>query len=162
LAGLAAYRSALAREGALVNSLLPMINSERAIQVTASDLNRISGAIVDCSLRIHKQLGPGLLESVYQRILVYELRKAGHVVQSEVPVPVVWDGHQIDDSFRVDLIVDGAVLVELKSVETLSNVHKKQALTYLKLSKLRLGLLVNFGEALLKDGIVRLANDFPE
>ena len=121
--------------------------------------NEISAAIVDHSIKIHKALGPGLLESVYQRILAYELRKAKFEVQAEYPVPVIWDGHEIDEGFRADLIVNNLVLVELKSVEEVAKVHLKQTLTYLKLTKLKLGLLINFGSPLLKDGIHRIAND---
>ena len=120
--------------------------------------NEISAAIVDHSVKIHKALGPGLLESVYQRILTYELRKAKFDVQAEHPVPVLWDGHEIDEGFRADLIVNDLVLVELKSVEKIANVHLKQTLTYLKLTKIKLGLLINFGAPLLKDGIHRIAN----
>ncbi len=130
--------------------------------MTTSDLNQISGAIVDLSVKIHQTLGPGLLESVYHRILAYELRKAGFKVETEVTVPVEWDGHVIDESFRADLIVNNAVLVELKSVETLLPVHMKQTLTYLKLTKLHLGLLINFGSPLLKDGVHRIVNNLPE
>ncbi len=113
-------------------------------------------------MMIHRRLGPGLLESVYQRILVYELRKVGLTVKKEVPIPVEWDGHVIEDSFRADLIVDSTVLVELKSIEATSAVHRKQVLTYLKLSDLRVGLLINFGAAYLKDDLHRLANDVKE
>ena len=127
-----------------------------------NSINDISGAIVNCAVKIHQALGPGLLESVYHRILAYELRKAGFEVQTEVPIPVSWDGHVIDESFRADLIVDGRVLVELKSVENLLPVHKKQTLTYLKLAKLNLGLLINFGAPLMKDGIHRIANNLAE
>ena len=126
------------------------------------ELNEISGIIVDRSLHIHKKLGPGLLESVYQRILVYELRKADLQVETEVPVPVEWDGNVIDESFRADLIVNRSVLVELKSLESIQAVHQKQVLTYLKLTQLRLGPLINFGAALLKDGLHRIANNIPE
>ena len=124
--------------------------------------NEISAAIVDHSIKIHKALGPGLLESVYQRILAYELRKAKFEVKTEYPVPVVWDGHEIDEGFRADLIVNDLVLVELKSVEAVSKVHFKQTLTYLKLADLKLGLLINFGTPLLKDGIHRVVNDLEE
>ena len=120
--------------------------------------NEITAAIIDQSIKIHKTLGPGLLESVYQRILTYELRKAKFEVQTEVPVPVIWDGHKIDEGFRADLIVNNLVLVELKSVESLAKVHFKQTLTYLKLTELKLGLLINFGSPLLKDGIHRIVN----
>ena len=120
--------------------------------------NDISAAVIDHSIRIHKALGPGLLESVYHRILVYELRKAKFEVQTEVPVSIQWDGHEIDEGFRADLIINELVLVELKSVETVAKVHLKQTLTYLKLTELKLGLLINFGEVLLKDGIHRVVN----
>ena len=125
-------------------------------------INEISGAIVDAAFRIHIALGPGLLESVYQRILGYELRKAGFRVETEVPIPVEWDGHVIDESFRADMIVNGNVLVELKSVEKVLPLHGKQTLTYLKLASLHLGLLINFGAPLLKNGIHHIANDLPE
>ena len=126
------------------------------------ELNEISGIIVDRSLHIHRKLGPGLLESVYQRILAYELRKADLQVETEVPIPVEWDGNVMDESFRADLIVNGRVLVELKSLEIIQPVHQKQVLTYLKLTQLQLGLLINFGAALLKDGLHRIANNIPE
>jgi len=120
--------------------------------------NEISAAVIDHSIKIHKALGPGLLESVYQRILSYELRKSNFDVQSEKPIPVKWDGHEIDEGFKADLIVSNLVLIELKSVESISKVHLKQTLTYLKLTELKLGLLINFGAPLLKDGIHRIAN----
>ena len=121
-------------------------------------LNEISGSIVDHSIKIHQKLGPGLLESVYQRILAYELRRAGLKVETEVPIPVEWDGHVIGESFRADLIVENQVLVELKSITRTEPVHRKQTLTYLKLAKLKLGLLINFGSELLKNDIHRLPN----
>ena len=124
--------------------------------------NQITAAIIDHSIKIHRTLGPGLLESVYHRELVYELRKGGFQVETEVPVPVHWDGNKIDVSFRADIIVNRSVLVELKSVETISKIHKKQTLTYLKLTNMKLGLLLNFGEALLKDGVHRIVNGLEE
>ena len=124
-------------------------------------LNDITGAIVDHSIHINQKLGPGLLESVYQRVLAYELRKAGFQVETEVPIPLEWDGHIIDESFRADIIVNGEVLIELKSVEKTLPVHRKQTLTYIKLANHRVGLLINFGAALLKDDIHRIANDAP-
>ena len=125
-------------------------------------INKIRETIIDCSMKIHKSLGPGLLESVYQRILNYELRKAGLTVETEVPIPVTWDNHTIDESFRADLIINNQVLVELKSIERLEPVHSKQVLTYLKLTKLPLGLLINFGAPYLKEGINRIVNNLPE
>lgn len=126
------------------------------------NINQTRGVMVDCAMKIHKALGPGFLESVYHRILVYELRKRGLEVAKEVAIPVIWDGHTIDESFRADLIVNNQVLVELKSVERLQPVHSKQVLTYLKLTKLHLGLLINFGAPYLKDGLHRIANQLPE
>ncbi len=125
-------------------------------------LNEITGHVVNCSVKIHSALGPGLLESVYQRILAYELRKAKLGVETEVDIPVPWDGHLIDQGFRADLIVSSQVLVELKSVETLLPVHHKQTLTYLKLADLPVGLLINFGAAYLRDGIHRIAHKVEE
>jgi GxxExxY protein len=124
--------------------------------------NDTAKIIVDTAYRIHVRLGPGLLEAVYQAILVHELRKRGLHVDDEVGVPVEWDGFRLDVGFRADLIVEHRVVVELKSVEVVAPVHKKQLLTYLRLTGCRLGLLINFGAALLKDGITRVANGLPE
>ena len=124
--------------------------------------NQVSASVVDAAMHIHQSLGPGLLESVYVRVLDHELRKRGHLVQRETPVPLVWDGMVLETAFRADLVVDGLVLVELKSVEQNAPVHRKQLLTYLKLMDLRLGLLINFGLPLLKDGIFRVVNGLPE
>ena len=125
-----------------------------------NDLNQISGQIVDAALKVHTRLGPGLLESVYERILAHELEQRGLAVERQIPVPIVYDGLRFEEGFRADLIVEKAVVVELKSVETLAPVHGKQLLTYLKLLDYRLGLLINFGAPLLKDGIKRIVNDF--
>jgi len=122
------------------------------------DLNEISGEIVDASIHVHRCLGPGLLESVYESVLAYALQKRGLKVDRQVPVPVVYDDLQFEEGFRADLIVENAVIVELKSVETIAPVHSKQLMTYLKLMDRRLGLLINFGAPLLKDGIRRIAN----
>jgi GxxExxY protein len=124
--------------------------------------NEISGAIVDAAYQLHAKLGPGLLESVYEELLSYELTKRNLKVERQKQVPVFYDENKIDLGFRADLVVEDIVLVELKSVETLAPVHKKQILTYLKVSGLKLGLLINFGEPLIKDGIIRIANGMPE
>jgi len=124
--------------------------------------NEISGVIVDRSIKIHKALGPGLLESVYHRILAYEQRMAGLKVETEVTIPVKWDVHVIDESFRADLIVNEQVLIELKSVERSTALYRKQTLTYIKLANLQLGLLVNFGAELLKDDLHRLVNNLTD
>ena len=124
--------------------------------------NDVSGAVIDSAARIHMQLGPGLLESVYERILQHELKKRGLRVQRQVPVPVVYDGLTFDDGFRADLIVHDLVIVGLKSLEALAAVHGKQLLTYLKLTGKKLGLLINFGEVLLKNGTQRVVNGLPD
>lgn len=120
--------------------------------------NELSKIIVDISYKIHTRLGPGLLESVYEAILFHELSKKGLKVERQKPIPVIWDGIHLDIGFRSDLIVEGIVIIEIKSVEKISNVHLKQLLTYIKITDLRLGLLINFNEALIKNGIKRVAN----
>jgi len=130
--------------------------------MTERAINEVTGKIIDVAMHIHRKLGPGLLESVYQAVLAYELRKAGLDIQSEVEVPVTWDNVRIDLGFRADLIVENSVIVELKSLEEVAPVHKKQVLTYLKVTGLSVGLLINFGEATLKDGITRLVHHFEE
>ena len=124
--------------------------------------NEIARVVVDAAYRIHVALGPGLLESVYRVILKRELQARGLDVGNEVDVPVVWDGVDVGVGFRADLIVEGKVILELKSVESVAAVHKKQLLTYLHLTDCRLGLLLNFGAALMKDGITRVVNGLPE
>ena len=123
------------------------------------DINIISGQIVDAAMQVHTRLGPGLLESIYERVLAYELEKRGLKVDRQVAIPLRYDNLSFEEGFRADLIVDETVLVELKSVEVLAPVHGKQVLTYLKLTNLRLALLINFGAAMLKDGIKRIANN---
>jgi GxxExxY protein len=126
------------------------------------DENQIAHEIVDAAVLIHRELGPGLLESVYEAVLAYELQQRGLTVQRQVPVPIEYMGHRFDEGFRADIIVNNLVIVELKSVSELTAAHRKQIQTYVKLRKLRLGLLLNFGAALMKNGIVRAANGMPE
>lgn len=123
--------------------------------------NDVAEIVVDACFKIHTTLGPGLLESVYESVLAYELQKRGLSVMRQLALPVVYDGIVLDEGFRIDLIVEDLVIVELKSVETLVPVHKKQLNTYLRLSDKKLGLLVNFGANLIKDGITRIANGMP-
>jgi GxxExxY protein len=123
--------------------------------------NEISRAIVDAAFHIHQQAGPGLLESVYEIILAHELDKRGLPVVRQQSVPITYDGLRFDEGFRADLVVGGKVIVELKSVEQIAPVHKKQLLTYLRLADKRLGLLINFGAPLIKDGIWRVVNGLP-
>ena len=120
--------------------------------------NEIATIIVDCSFKVHTTLGPGLLESVYEAVLAYELTNRGLIVVRQQGLPVIYDAIKLDVGFRADLVVNEKVIVELKSVEKIAPVHKKQLLTYLRLSDKKLGLLVNFGENLIKDGISRIAN----
>ncbi|MBE2202890.1 MAG: GxxExxY protein [Chthoniobacterales bacterium] len=126
-------------------------------EITEKGLNEISGLIVDAAFHVHRELGPGLLESVYEVILADALRQRGLTVAKQVPIPIRFEGKLFDEGFRADLVVSGCVIVEIKSVESLARAHKKQILTYLKLSGLKLGLLINFGGELLKGNIERLA-----
>ncbi len=120
--------------------------------------NELATSVVDVAFHIHSKLGPGLLESVYQKVMAYELRKRGLHVEEEVPVPVIWDEESMEVGFRVDLFVNRKLIVELKSIEHVAPVHKKIVLTYLRLTECRLGLLLNFGEELMKSGISRIVN----
>lgn len=124
--------------------------------------NEIATVIVDAAYKVHTTLGPGLLESVYEAVLACEIGKRGLSVQRQVPIGVTYENLRFDIGFRADLMVGGLVICELKSVEHVLPVHKKQLLTYVKLADLRLGLLVNFGARLIKDGITRIANQLPE
>ena len=117
--------------------------------------NEIGTIIVDSAVNLHQELGPGLLETVYEVTLAARLRKRGLSVERQVPVAIEFDGQKFDEGFRADLIVEEKVIVELKSVETVHPAHKKQVLTYLRLTGLKLGYLLNFGAALMKDGISR-------
>lgn len=120
--------------------------------------NQIAKMIVDAAINIHKELGPGLLETVYEVILKHELESNRLNVTRQIPIPIEYKGINFKEGFRADLIVENKVIIELKSVETISNAYKKQVLTYLKLTQLKLGFLLNFGEALMKDGITRIIN----
>jgi GxxExxY protein len=124
--------------------------------------NEIAQQIVDAAFKIHSTIGPGLLEAAYQAVMVYELHKRGLRVEAEKQVPVNYEEVHLDIGFRADLIVEDKVIVELKSVELIAPVHKKQLLTYLRLADKRLGLLINFGAPLIKDGITRVANHLDE
>ncbi len=124
------------------------------------ETNELTGLIIECSIGIHKKLGPGLFESVYEEVLHYELLKRDIQVQRQVDIPVMYDGLKMDVGFRADLIVENEVIVEIKSVEFLHPVHFKQLTTYLKLSGYGVGLLLNFNEEILKNGIKRVVNNF--
>jgi len=120
--------------------------------------NEIAKQILDCAFKIHKNVGPGLLESVYEELLSFEIIKSGLLVQRQVGIPLNYESIKMEIGFRADIIVENKVIIELKSIEAILDVHKKQLLTYLKLSGLRLGLLINFNVNMLKDGIVRIVN----
>jgi GxxExxY protein len=125
------------------------------------DVNNISGAIVNAAMKVHTVLGPGLLESTYEACLAYELRARGHLVGTQCPLPVVYEGLRLDAGYRIDMLVDDAVVVELKSCDEVAPVCKSQLLTYLRLSGKRVGLLINFNVTHLKDGIDRVSNHAP-
>ncbi len=124
--------------------------------------NELSKLILDAAFKVHTKIGPGLLETVYEVTLAHELRKQGLRVERQVPVRITYDELLFDEGFRADLLVEDKVIVELKSVEQLIRVHSKQVLTQLRLSGRRLGLLINFGEVHLKNGIERIVNGLPE
>jgi GxxExxY protein len=120
--------------------------------------NEIAKVVVDAAYKVHTTLGPGLLESVYEIVLAHELKRRGLAVARQVPIPIQYDSILFDEGFRADIIVEEKVIVELKSVEHVAPVHKKQLLTHLRLADKRLGLLINFGEELIKTGITRIVN----
>lgn len=120
--------------------------------------NETGTIVVDCAVKLHRSLGPGLLETVYEAVLAKRLERAGLSVQRQVPIPIEFDSLRFDEGFRADLVVNGLVILELKSIEQVHPVHKKQLLTYLKLTNLRLGYLLNFGDELMKKGITRIIN----
>ena len=122
------------------------------------ELERIASDVIDTAIHIHRALGPGLLESVYAVILEKKLRDLGYQVEREKPIPIVIEGIHFEIGFRADLVINGCFIVELKSVEAMAPVHAKQLLTYLKVTNCRLGLLLNFGQEVMKSGIKRVAN----
>jgi GxxExxY protein len=124
--------------------------------------NEIGKIVVECAFQVHQKLGPGLLETVYEVALEHEHRKRGLTVERQKAIPVVYDEIKFDEGFRADIVVCGLVILELKSVEQIHRVHKKQLLTYLRLSNRRLGYLINFGAELLKDGLSRVSNGAPD
>jgi len=123
------------------------------------EIEEVARIIVDAAIKVHKTLGPGLLESAYQVCLAYELRKRGLRVECEVPLPVVYDGQYIDAGYRIDMIVEGMIVIENKTVERILPVHEAQLLTYLRLSGCRVGFVLNWNVALMKEGIKRMVNN---
>jgi len=122
--------------------------------------NTLTEKIIGCAIQVHRQLGPGLLESIYEECLVHELYKSGLSVERQKAMPVIYDDLRMDAGYRIDLFVEERVIVELKSVETLTDVHLAQLMTYLRLADFRFGLLINFNVALLKNGLKRVLNGY--
>ena len=122
------------------------------------EYNKLTSHIIGCAVRIHKNTGPGLLESVYENLLAYEIRKLGLAAWQQVKAPLIYDDHEFETAFKIDILVESKIIIEVKSVEDIAPVHKAQLLTYLKLTKLKLGLLINFNTSVLKHGIVRMVN----
>ena len=120
--------------------------------------NEVSKVIFDAGLKVHRQLGDGLLESAYEESLYYELQKSGLLIEKQKPMPLIYDDIKLDIGYRIDLLVERKVVVEIKSVESLNEIHIAQVLTYLKLSNCKLGLLINFNSVLFKNGVKRLIN----
>ena len=125
-----------------------------------TDIDRISGDVLDAAIRLHKELGPGLLESVYETLLASSLARRGYKVARQQPVDIEFDGIRFQSAFRIDILVEDMLLIEVKSVDRLHAAHAKQLLTYLRLSKQPVGLLINFSGATLKEGFKRLVNDY--
>lgn len=121
--------------------------------------NEISRIVFDCAIKVHRALGPGLLESSYEACMFYELKKHGILVEKQKPLPLIYEEVKLEVGYRVDLIIENKVILEIKSVEALNDVHIAQVLTYLKLSNCKLGMLLNFNVALIKNGIKRIANN---
>ena len=125
------------------------------------DENQVARIVVDAAFKVHTRLGPGLLESVYEEVLAYELTQRRLRIERQKPLPVVYDDVHLELGYRIDMLVEDRVILELKSVEAIAAVHTKQLLTYLRLADKRLGLLINFGDALIKHGIKRIVNGLP-
>jgi GxxExxY protein len=125
-----------------------------------NDLEHIAKAAIDCGFKIHEQLGPGLLESVYEAVLAQSLQQAGFAIERQKTIPIIFNGLVMEEGFRADIIIRGKLIIEIKSVEKLAGIHGKQLLTYLRLMNLPLGLLMNFGQELFKDGLRRVSNNY--
>lgn len=124
------------------------------------ELERVAASVIDCGFHIHKDIGPGMLELAYEALMAATLEQSGYRVKRQVPVTMNYRGVVVDNAFKIDLLIDDCLIVELKSVDRLAAVHGKQLLTYLRLSKMPLGILMNFGQATFKDGLRRVSNDY--
>lgn len=123
-------------------------------------INDLTSTVIESAIKIHKELGPGLLESAYKEYLAYELNKKGLVVEKEKPVPLIYEEVKLECGYRLDLIINNELIIEIKSVDAIADIHIAQALTYMKLMNRKYGLLINFNVPLLKDGIKRLVNKY--
>ena len=137
-----------------------MVGEEGAGREERMDVDLLVDEVLDGAFEVHRTLGPGLLESVYEMALMQELRSRGLKVRRQIPIPISYKGEKLDIGFRIDLLVEDCLLVELKSVEQIHIVHRRQVLTYLRVLDYRIGLLLNFGAAWMKDGIVRIINGY--
>jgi len=137
-------------------------NTEAAEMTEKDKLNRITESIIGAAIDVHRTLGPGLLESSYEACLVFELAERGLKIEQQKPLPVVYREVKLDCGYRLDILVEKGVIVEVKAVDKLAPIHKAQLLSYLRLSGCKVGLLINFNVKVLKDGVVRVVNDFPE
>ena len=124
------------------------------------ELERIAASVINCGFHIHQDIGPGLLESAYEALMTVALEQEGHSAKRQVPVAMNYRGVVVDNAFKIDLLVDDRLIIELKSIDRLAPVHGKQLLTYLRLCKMPLGILMNFGQATFKDGLRRVSNDY--
>ena len=136
--------------------------AEHAEMEEKINLDLITRRIIGAAIEVHRHLGPGLLESAYQTCLAFELRQLGYKVEEQKPLPVIYKDVKLDCSYRLDLVVEDAVIAEIKAVERLMPIHDAQLLSYLRLSKRRVGLLINFHVQMLKDGLKRIVNEFPD
>ncbi len=127
-----------------------------------NDIEAVAKDIVDAAIKVHKEFGPGLLESAYQQCLAYELRERGRKVLTEITLPIIYSGKQIDAGYRLDMLIDDLIIIENKTVETILPIHVAQLLTYLKIKDCRLGFLLNWNVKLMKNGIMRVANGLPQ
>jgi len=152
-------RKGISHEGTKARSVLPRdcsVANSRGPFVTV--IEELATKAIDCGFRIHKQLGPGLLESAYETVLAFGLAKAGLAVERQKPIPIIFDGIVIADAFRADLVIENQLIIEIKSIERLAPVHAKQLLTYVRLMEQPLGLLMNFGSETFRDGLRRVVN----
>ena len=128
--------------------------------MTKEEYNQLSSDIIAAAIEVHKQMGPGLLESIYEQCLVFELKERGFKVESQIHLPLIYKGHQLSKDFIIDLLVENEIVVELKAIEEVHPVHEVQLVTYLKLANKKLGLLINFNVPVLRDGIIRRINGY--